>query len=169
MLLKSEMDGWTIEYGTGEAIGRFRDLIVDTRKPRWPVRALLLSRGIARRTHLFDVPTREIKVDRHNRTMVRHGHAPLRQEAAGASALDRLRLGSLAGAQVFSSDNEPIGKAYDFVIATSPPEGWLVWRLLVKVPGARSRRLRLPIGDIASIGRDGIVLRASKEEIRASN
>lgn len=168
MLLSSELDGWKVEYGTGETIGRVQDLIVDSREARWPVTALLLGRGVTRKTHLFDVPTEDLEIDRHERTLVRRGHAALREEPAGPSARDRLRLSSLTGSRVVSSDDKPIGKLYDFAIATSPLGGWLVWRFLVRVPGARSRRLRLAISDIQSIDKGQVVLQASRDDVRGA-
>lgn len=168
MLLKSEISGRTVQYATGEKIGRVRDLIVNTEKENWPVTALVLSRGAARGSHLLDVPTRELEIDREKHAVVRHGHAQFHQEASRASSLDHLRLSSLDGARVYSHDEQSIGTAYDFVIATTPPGGWLVWRFLVRVPGARSRRLRLHVSDIESVQKGRITLKAEKDEIRAS-
>lgn len=168
MLLKSEISGQAVQYGTGERIGKVHDLIVNTQKTNWPVTRLVLSRGPARGTRLLDVPTRELEIDRENRAVVRHGHAQFHAETSRASSLDHLRLSSLDGARVYSRDEQLIGRAYDFVIATSPPEGWLVWRFLVRVPGARSRRLRLHVGDIESVQKGRITLKAEKDEIRAS-
>ena len=169
MLLKSEISGQAVQYGTGEKIGRVRDLIVNTQKANWPVTRLVLSRGLGRGTHLLDVPTRELEIDREKHAVVRHGHAQFHEETSRASSLDHLRLSLLDGARVYSHDDQPIGRAYDFVIATTPPEGWLVWRFLVRVPGGRSRRLRLHVADIESVQKGKITLKAEKDEIRASS
>ncbi len=169
MLLKSEISGRPVEYGTGERIGKVHDLIVNTQKANWPVTRLVLSRGAGRGTHLMDVATKELEIDRDKHTVVRHGHAQFREERSRASSLDHLRLSMLDGARVYSHDDQPVGKAYDFVIATTPPEGWLVWRFLVRVPGARARRLRLHVADIESVEKGKITLKAEKDEIQASS
>lgn len=165
MMLKSEMTGRAVRYATGDTLGNVRDLIVNTRKPNWPILTLVLSRGMGRGSHLLDVPTHELEVNREERTFVRHGHASLRKDTGSGSALDHLRLSTLEGARVYSRDDQVIGKAYDFVIAVSPPGGWLVWRFLVQVPGMRSRRLRLHVSDIDSVAKGKIVLKAAKDEI----
>ncbi len=168
MLLKSELTGRPVRYGTGERIGRVSDLIVNTRKPNWPVTTLVLSQGVGRGTHLLDVPTRELEIDREERAVVRRGHARFREETSRASSLDHLRMSSLDGAKVYSHDEQLLGRAYDFAIATSPPEGWLVWRFLVRVPGVGSRRLRLHVSDIESVSKGKLVLKATKDEIQAA-
>lgn len=168
MLLKSELDGWKIEYGSGETVGRVKDLVVDTERTNWPVTEIVLTRGIGRGHHVLDVPTKDLEVDPHARRLIRRGHAALREEPKTASALDRMRLSGLRGARVYSKDDQLIGTAYDFAIATSPPGGWLVWRFLVAVPGVRSRRLRLHVGDVESVAKGRMVLKATKDELRGS-
>ena len=165
MLLKSEMSGWAVQYGTGERIGTVRDMIVNTRNAHWPVTGLILTRGLARRRHLLDVPTRELTVDPHERVLVRKGHTPLADEPVGGSAIDHLRLSSIEGARVLSRDQEYLGQAYDFAIATRPLKGWQVWRFLVRAPGLKSRRLRLSVDDVDRIENGTIVLRRSRDQV----
>lgn len=165
MLLKSEVNGWEVQYGTGERIGTVKDLIVDTQAPRWPVKGLILSHGIGRRRHLLDVPTRDLEVDAHEKVVIRRGHTPLHEEGPGVSALDHLRLSSLEGAKVYTRDEELLGTAYDFAIATRPVGGWLVWRFLVRRPGLRSRRLRLGVGSIDHVSKGRIVLKGTRDTI----
>ena len=168
MLLKSELGRWAVEYGTGERLGKVRDVIVDTRRTNWPVTGLVITPGLGRGRHRLDVPTAELEVDPHARVLRRRGRTELIEEGPNASSLDHLHLSGLDGAAVYSQDDQPVGRAYDFVIATSPPSGWLVWRFLVNVPGARSRRLRLHVDDIASVERRRITLKATRDELRGS-
>ena len=168
MLRKTEMGGWPVKYATGERIGTVRDLVVNAEAPEWPVTALVLSGGLGRKGHLLDVPTRELEVDSHERTLVRRGHAELRPDQDRGSARNHLKLGSLEGAKVYSKDEQLLGTTYDFAIATSPPGGWLVWRFLVAQPGMRSRRLRLHVSDIDSVESGRIVLKATKDEIQGT-
>lgn len=168
MLLKSELKGWTVRYGTGETIGKVRDLIVNTEKPHWPVTRILVARGWSGREHLLDVPTSRLEIDPEERVLVRRGHTELREERKSASSRDHLRLALLDKAKVYSADDQLVGRAYDFAIATSPPEGWLVWRFLVDVPGRRTRRLRTHVADIDSVEKGRIVLKASKDEVASA-
>ena len=165
MLLKSELEGWDVQYGTGEKIGTVRDLVVNTKVAEWPVKGLVLAHGLGRRRHLLDVPTRELEVDPHEQVLIRKGHAPLREEGSRVSALDHLRLSSLDGAKVYDRDDEYVGTAYDFAIATRPLGGWVVWRFLVRRPGARARRLRLSIGRIDQVSKGKIVLKGTRASI----
>ncbi len=165
MLLKSEMNGWDVQYGTGEKIGTVRDLVVNTTARRWPVTGIVLTHGLSHRRRCLDVPTDELAVEARDHRLVRRGRTPIHEEAVDTSTPDHLVLGSLEGAKVYSRDEQYLGRAYDFAISTAPAGGWLVWKFLVRPSDARSARLRLRVGDIAEISRDRIVLKASKDEL----
>lgn len=165
MLLKSELSGWEVQSGTGEKIGTVKDLVVNTTSARWPVTDLLLSHGVSRRRHLWDLPVREVKVDPKGHTLVRREHTPLHGEAPGGSSLDHLRLGSLRGAKVYDRNLEYLGTAFDFDVDPRPASSWLVLKFLVKRPGVGTRRLRLSVSDVAQVAKGKIVLKASKETL----
>jgi uncharacterized protein YrrD len=164
MILSTEIQGWEVKYDTGERIGKVQDLIVDTEDPGWPLLGLVVSQGLGKRAGLITLPTPRFEVDKDEKALVKQGRVELKAVSSKTSSADFLSLRFLNGAKVYSSDEKLIGKVYDFVIVTSTKK-WRVWRFLVNVPGLRSRRLRLPISDIATISRGKIVLHPSKDEI----
>ena len=167
LVMRTETDGWTVRYGTGERIGALKDFIVDTKASPWEVRSLVIRNGLGRGAHLLDLPTPHLEVDKPEKAFVKTGHADLRDAPEPTSSADHLRLSSLAGMKVYSSDEKLLGKAYDFAIATAT-QHWMVWRFLVDVPGLRSRRLRLPVSDIASVSNERIILRTTQEDIQGA-
>lgn len=164
MVLKSELRGWDVQSGTGEKLGTVRDLVVDTTSLRWPVKHVLLSRGVPRR-RLLDLPIQEVEIDPRGGVLVRRQYTPLPREAPGGSALDHLRLDALQGAKVYDAANDYLGTAYDFTIESRPSAAWVVQRFLVQPPGVNTRRLRLSVADIAQVVKGKIVLKVTKETI----
>jgi len=164
MMLTSEINGWEVKYGTGERIGKVQDLIVDTKDPEWPLLGLVVSPGVGKKAGLIELPTPGFEVDKDEKAFIKKGRVDLEKVSSKNTSADYLSLRFLNGAKVYSSGKEIIGKVYDFVIVTSTKR-WRVWRFLVNVPGLRSRRLRLPVSDIATISSGKIVLHPSKDEV----
>ena len=63
-----------------------------------------------------------------------------------------------------SQDGKDVGKVYDAVIMPGV-RPWRVWKILVKVSGIKSRRLRMDVMDIAKVTDDAIELKLSMAEI----
>ena len=163
MILRSELDGFTVEYRTGDKIGKIKDIIVDSTKERWPVVGLYISPGIGKREIVIE-PTQMVDIDVDEETIVVTGEAKIERPVIDASNREHLLLEFVEDQPVLTKDGEKIGKIYDAVVM----EGlmpWKVWKVLIKTKGLRSRRLRMDVRDIAKITDEAIELKLLKAEI----
>jgi len=163
MLLRSEMDGFTVEYRTGDKIGKLKDIIVDSSKERWPVVGLYVSPGIGKAEIVLE-PTKMVDIDIEEETVVVTGDAKIIKPVIDASNLEALLLEFIEDRPVLTKDGEKIGKVYDAVVMEGV-KPWKVWKVLVKTQGLRSRRLRMDVRDIVKITDEAVELKLLKAEI----
>ena len=163
MILRSEMDGFTVEYRTGDKIGKLKDIIVDSTKERWPVVGLYISPGIGR-AEIVMAPTKMMDINVDEETIVVTGDATLDKPVTDASNTENLLLEFIENRPVLTKDGENIGKIYDAVVMEGV-KPWKVWKILIKTKGLRSRRLRMDVRDIAKITDEAVELNLLKAEI----
>jgi len=163
MVLKSEIRGFDVEYNTGSKVGVVKDIVVDTTEERWHVVGIVVSPGITQKEIMIK-PSEDIAIDLDEETITisdkeEHDMAP-----EDASSQKKLRLAFIHKKEVYSKDGEKIGKIYDTVFTTRM-RPWKVWKVLIKVPGFISMRVRLDIRDIETIDEDRITLKLTKNEL----
>ena len=135
MILRSEMDGFTVEYRTGDKIGKLKDIIVDSTKERWPVVGLYISPGIGR-AEIVMAPTKMMDINVDEETIVVTGDATLDKPVTDASNTENLLLEFIENRPVLTKDGENIGKIYDAVVMEGV-KPWKVWKILIKTKGKK--------------------------------
>lgn len=162
--MKSEIIGATVEYSTGDRLGKLQDLLVDTTGARWPVVGLIVAAGTPPRERLLASGPHVRVVERgRKRRLVVSGHVQLKPVSHRASPRNRLRMSHLDGAEVKGLEGKPVGKAYDFALRTAV-DPWRVDRILVRPKGLKSRRLRVGPAQVSSVRHKQLVLSISSEE-----
>lgn len=163
MILRSELDGYTVEYRTGDKIGKVKDIIVNAKEERWPVVGLLISPGIGKGEIVIEA-TKMMEIDNDEETIVITGEATITKPFIDASNMANLLAEFVEGRPVLTKDGEKIGKVYDLVVMEGV-KPWKVWKFLVKTSGLMSRRLRMDVRDIAKITDEAVELKLLKAEI----
>ena len=163
MILRSEMDGFTVEYRTGDKIGKLKDIIIDSTMERWSVVGLYISPGMGK-SEIVIVPTKLVDINVDEETIVVTGDATTERPVVDASDLEHLLLEFVEDKPVLTKDGENIGKIYDAVVMEGV-KPWKVWKVLIKTQGLRSRRLRMDVRDIAKISDEAVELKLLKVEI----
>lgn len=163
MVLRSEIQGFDVEYKTGSKIGVIKDIIMDTTQERWHVVGMVVSPGITQKEMVVE-PGEDVKIDLDEETVIVTDKSTLDPALMDASSQKHLRLKFIHKKEVCSKDGEKIGKIYDTVITTRTVP-WKVWKVLIKVPGFISRRVRLDIRDIDTITDDCVKLTLTKSEL----
>jgi len=163
MVLKSEIQGFDVEYKTGSKVGVVKDIVVDTTEERWRVVGIVVSPGIAKKEFVIK-PDKDVTIDLDKETITISGEAEHDMAPEDASSEKNLKLEFIHKKKVYSKDDEKIGKIYDAVIMTRMAP-WNVWKVVIRVPGFIAMRVRLDIRDIESIDEDRITLKLTKDEL----
>lgn len=163
MVLKSEIQGFDVEYDTGSKVGVVKDIVVDTTEERWRVVGIVVSPGIAKK-EIVVKPDKEVAIDIDEETITISDEAEQDMAPEDASSQKNLKLEFIHKKKVYSKDDEKIGKIYDAVIMTRMAP-WNVWKVVIRVPGFIAMRVRLDIRDIESIDEDRITLKLTKDEL----
>jgi len=163
MVLKSEIQGFDVEYKTGNKVGVVKDIVVDTTEERWRVVGIVVSPGIAKKEFVIK-PDKDVTIDLDKETITISGEAEHDMAPEDASSEKKLKLEYIHKKKVCSKDDEKIGKIYDAVIMTRITP-WSVWKVIIRVPGFIAMRVRLDIRDIESIDEDCITLKLTKDEL----
>ncbi len=163
MVLKSEIQGFDVEYNTGSEVGVVKDVMVDTTKERWHIVGIVVSPGITQKEIVIK-PNEDVEIDLDEETITISDKAEHDMEPEDASSQKKLRLAFIHKKEVFSKDDEKIGKIYDVVIMTRMVP-WTVWKVIIRVPGFISTRVRLDIRDIESVDEERITLNLTKDEL----
>ncbi|HEX9709953.1 MAG TPA: PRC-barrel domain-containing protein [Candidatus Thermoplasmatota archaeon] len=162
--MKSEIVGTTVEYATGDKLGKVRDILVDTTGAKWPVVGLVVGSQASTREHLLTPSAKVSVVEKAGkRRVVVTGHAEMKPITHRASSRDRMRLSHLDRADVKGDDDKSVGRLYDVVLRLST-DPWRVDRLLVRPKGVKGRRLRVAPQHVAAVRRKEVVLSMSAEE-----
>ena len=164
MILRSEIKKSHVEYSTGARIGNIKDLIVDTTEKRWPVVGLLVSQGVNKKD-IVVTPSgnSDITVTEKGRIIVT-SDTTIEAPVIHASSKKSLMFHFIENTPVVTRDGEKIGKIFDAVIIDNI-QPWAISKILVKVPGLKSRRLRIDVRHVGKITGDAIELVLTKDEI----
>lgn len=164
MILISELKGYDVEYRTGDKIGTVNDVLVDTTQDKWPIVGLMISPGFGKK-NIMVTPSDEVVINlEEEEKIVVTGKAKLEVPITDASKMKQLSLDFIDKLPVVTQDGEKLGKIYDAVIMPRVTP-WKVWKVLVKVPGLKSRRLRMDVRDIQRVTDEAIELNLSMAEI----
>lgn len=163
MVLKTEIQGFDVEYNTGSKVGVVKDIVVDTTEERWHVVGIVVSPGITQKGIVIK-PSKDVAIDLDEEKITITDEAEHDLAPEDASSQKNLRLAFVHKKEVYSKDGEKIGKIYDTVVTTRMTP-WKVWKVLIKVPGFISRRVRLDVRDIESINEERITLKLTKSEL----
>lgn len=163
MVLKSEIQGFDVEYKTGSKIGVIKDIVVDTTEKRWIVVGIVVSPGIMKE-EVEIKPDEDVEIDLDEEIVKITEKAEQDSPPMDASSQKHMRLSFIHKKKVYSKDGEKIGKIYDTVFTTRTVP-WKVWKVLIKVPGFIARRVRMDMRDIDTITDERITLALTKSEL----
>jgi len=163
MVLKSEIQGFDVEYNTGSKVGVVKDIVVDTTKERWHVVGIVVSPGIAQKEIVIKA-NEDVVIDLDEETVTISDKAEHDMVPEDASSQKKLKLAFIHKKEIYSKDDEKIGKIYDVIVMTRMVP-WKVWKVVIRVPGFISMRVRLDIRDIDSIDEERITLKLTKDEL----
>jgi sporulation protein YlmC with PRC-barrel domain len=166
MILKSKLEGSSVEYKIGERIGKVKDVIVNATDATWPIMGLVVSPGFGKGEVIVTVPN-VVKLDDEEGNRLTVGpDAVISKMVVDISTMSKMKLDFIDNLQVLSSDGENVGKVYDVSIATGV-RPWKAKKLLVhrNRSDVSSRRLRLDIKHIKNISDKGVELDLSKAQV----
>ncbi|MEA3457394.1 MAG: hypothetical protein U9R21_01805 [Candidatus Thermoplasmatota archaeon] len=164
MILGSELRGYQVFDSLGEKVGKVKYAVVDTSKEEWFVKEIVFSWGIMKGTGVFSFEDIE-SLDENEEIIELKERAELREFDKENFSHRYLSMDAVGDRDVFSSDEEEIGKIYDYVLATKLTP-WQVTKLLIKPQGdiLKGRRIRLDVENISQI-KDVITVKQSKAQI----
>jgi len=164
MILGSEIEGFKIVNSLGEEIGKIRGVIVDTTKKDWKIKDVIVSKGIMKGKGTF--PVNAIKnFDKSEKKIELKEFIDIKEFDEEKFSQEYISMDEVKDRDIFGSDEEEIGKIFDYVISTelSP---WQVTKLLIRPHEERlkGRRIRLDVENVTQI-KDLITVKYSKEEL----
>lgn len=164
MILGSELDKFEVVDSLGEEIGKIKDLIVDTTKNEWKVKEIIISKGILKGDNVVNIDTIN-KFDEDEKNISLKEGTQLIDFDEDKLTHTYLTMDAVKDRKVFSSDEEEIGKIYDYVLAeTMTP--WQVIKILIRPHEhfLKGRRIRLDVENILEI-KDVITIKMPKTEL----
>jgi len=163
MILGSELEGFTAVDSLGEKIGKVKDVLVDTTGKEWDVKEIVFSWGILKGNGVFSLGDIK-KFDESEKRIELKGRVELREFDKEKFSRKYLSMNAVKDRDVFGSDEEEIGKIYDYVVATKLTP-WQVVKILIRPHERRlkGRRIRLDVELISQI-KDVITVKQSREE-----
>lgn len=164
MILGSELDKFEVVDSLGEEIGKVKDLIVDTTKNEWNVKEIIISKGILKGDKVINIDTIN-KFDEDEKNISLKEGTQLIDFDEDKLTHTSLTMDAVKDRKVFSSDEEEIGKIYDYVLAeTMTP--WQVIKILIRPHEhfLKGRRIRLDVENILEI-KDVITIKMPKTEL----
>jgi sporulation protein YlmC with PRC-barrel domain len=164
MILGSELEKFEVVDSLGEEVGQVKDVIVDTTKKEWNVKEIIVSKGILKGEAVFSLNAIN-KLDEEEKSISLKEGAELEDFDEEKFTHTYLSMDAVKDRNVFSSDEEEIGKIYDYVIADSLTP-WQVIKILIRphLHFLTGRRIRLDVENISKI-KDVITLNLSKKEL----
>lgn len=170
MILKSQLEGCSVEYKVGDRIGKVNDVIVDVTDAKWPIHGLAVSPGFGK-GEVIVTPPNDVTLDDEegNRLVIAHD-AAISTKVVDVSNMKSLKLDFIDNLPVMSSDGERVGSVYDVTIATRV-KPWKVKKLLVRSKILKGglkrseRRLRLDVKHVKRVSITGIELGLSKAQV----
>jgi len=164
MILGSEIEGFIIINSLGEEIGKIKDVIVDTTKKDWYIKEIIITKGIIKGKGTFPVNAIKNFDESEEKILLKEG-IDVKEFDEKKFSHEYISMDNVKDRDIFGSDEEEIGKIYDYVIATelSP---WQVTKLLIRPHEERlkGRRIRLDVENVTQIT-DLITVKYSKEEL----
>lgn len=164
MILGDELDDFEVVDSIGEEVGKVKDVIVDTTKKEWNIKEIIVSKGILKGEAVFSYDDIK-KLDEEEKNISLKEGTKLQDFDEEKLTQTYLSMGAVKDRDVFSSDEEEIGKIYDYVVAdTLTP--WQVIKILIR-PHEQfltGRRIRLDVENISKI-KDVITVNLPKTEL----
>ena len=163
MMLGSELEGFKAVDSLGEEIGAVKDVVVDTTEKEWNVKEIVFSKGILKGEGVFSFAD-IVKLDEDEKRIMLKEGAELREFDDEKFTHEYLSMDSVKERDVFDSNEEEIGKIYDYVLSTSLSP-WQVIKILIRPSEDRlkGRRIRLDVENISKI-KDVITVKLSRDE-----
>jgi len=167
MILKSKLEGSSVEYKIGDRIGKMRDVVVDVTDPKWPVMGLMVSPGFGKGEVMVTVP-QVVKLSEEDGNKLMVGpDALISKQLVDVSSRTHMKLDFIDNLPVLSSDGATVGKIYDVGIATSI-RPWKASKLLVtreNTSHSQSAKLRLDVRHVTKVSDTGVWLDFSKDQV----
>ena len=164
MVLGSELDKFEVIDSLGEEIGKVKDVIVDTTKKEWKIKDIIIAKGILKGKAVFSFEAIN-KFDEDEKSITLKQGAKLQDFEDDKFSHTYLSMDEVKDRDIFSSDEEEIGKIYDFIVEeTLNP--WQVTKILIRPHEhfLTGRRIRLDVENISSI-KDIITVHLDKTEL----
>ncbi|MEA3457843.1 MAG: PRC-barrel domain-containing protein [Candidatus Thermoplasmatota archaeon] len=164
MMLGSELEGYQVFDSLGEKVGKVKDAVVDATREEWLVKEIVFSWGVMKGDGVFSFEDIENLNESEERIELKE-RAELRDFDKEKFSRRYLSMDAVGNRDVFGSDEEEIGKIYDYVLTTKLTP-WQVTKLLIKPYGTRlkGRRIRLDVENVSQI-KDVITVKQSIEEL----
>ncbi len=164
MMLGSELEEYTAVDSLGEKIGKVKDAIVDTTGEEWNVKELVVSKGLLKGEAVFSFEDIK-KFDEDEKRIALKDGTDLQDFDEEKLSHEYLSMDAVKERDVFDSNEEEIGKIYDYVLATNLTP-WQVVKILIRPHGNRlkGRRIRLDVEKITEI-KDVITVNISRDEV----
>jgi sporulation protein YlmC with PRC-barrel domain len=164
MILGSELEKFEVVDSLGEEIGKVKDVIVDTTKKEWKIKEIIVSKGVLKGEAVFSFDSIN-KFDKEENSVSLKEGAELEDFDEEKLTHTYLSMDAVKDRDIFSSNEEEIGKIYDYIVAdTLTP--WQVIKILIKPHEhfLAGRRIRLDVENISKI-KDVITVQLSKTEL----
>lgn len=164
MMLGSKLEKFEVVDSLGEEVGKVKDVIVDTTKKEWKVKEIIVSKGILKGEAVF--PFNAInKFDEEEKSVSLKEGAKLQDFDEEKLTHTYLSMDAVKDRDIFSIDEEEIGKIYDYIVADSLTP-WQVIKILIKPHEhfLTGRRIRLDVENISKI-KDVITVKLPKAEL----
>ncbi len=164
MILGSDLEDFEVLDSLGEEVGKVKDVIVDTTKKEWNIKEIVISKGILKGEAVFPFDAIN-KFDEEEKIVSLKEGAKLQDFDEEKLTHTYLSMDAVRDRDVFSSDEDEIGKIYDYVVAdTLTP--WQVIKVLIKPHKhfLTGQRIRLDVENVSKI-KDVITVNLPKTEL----
>jgi sporulation protein YlmC with PRC-barrel domain len=164
MILGSELEKYSVYDSLGKEIGTIKDIIVDTTKEEWNTKEIILNKGILKGESVFSYEDIN-KLDEETKRVELKEQTKLHELDENKYSHEYLSMDSVKKREILSSEEDEVGKIYDYVILNSL-ERWKISKILVKPHEhiLTGRRIRLDVKNIDKI-KEMITLKLAKKEL----
>jgi len=164
MIMGRELEKYNVVDSLGKVIGKISDVIIDTTKKKWDVKEIIVTKRMVKGKRVFSFSGLKKFDESEEKIELKEG-TKLQVFDEEKYSPKYLSMDAVKKRKVFSSDEEKIGKIYDYVISTKLIP-WQVKKILIRPyeDQLKGRRIRLDVENISQI-KDVIIVKKSKVEV----